>query len=90
MLHSFIIYSFHILLKIIEMEINVKFFNWALWRRNLQIKIKNKLQYSFHIVELESSRAGKIGMEVGSTRERILIALLISKFGEENVETQIW
>jgi len=28
-------------------------------------------------------------MEVGSARERILIALLIYKFGETNVETQI-
>jgi len=28
-------------------------------------------------------------MEVGSTRERILVALLIHKFGEKNVETQI-
>jgi len=28
-------------------------------------------------------------MEVGSLREKILIALLIYKFGEENVETDI-
>ncbi len=52
-------------------------------------KIEDKLPYLFHIAELESSRAGKIGMEVGSTREKILIALLISKFGAENVETHI-
>jgi hypothetical protein len=52
-------------------------------------KTKNKLPYLFHIAELESSRAGKIGMEVGSTREKILIALLISKFGVGNVETEI-
>jgi len=38
---------------------------------------------------LESSRAGKVGMEVGSLREKIIIALLIYKFGEENVETEI-
>ncbi|MDI6751668.1 MAG: ThaI family type II restriction endonuclease [bacterium] len=37
----------------------------------------------------ESSRAGKIGMEVGSLRERIIVALLIYKFGEANVETEI-
>jgi len=43
----------------------------------------------FYLAELESSRAGKIGMEVGSARERILIALLIYKFGQENVETNI-
>ncbi|MBI5682960.1 MAG: ThaI family type II restriction endonuclease [Deltaproteobacteria bacterium] len=52
-------------------------------------RIKNKLPHLFSIAELESSRAGKIGMEVGSTREKILIAMLIYKFGERNVETQI-
>lgn len=55
----------------------------------LRERIKNKLPHLFSIAELESSRAGKIGMEVGSTREKILIALLIYKFGERNVETQI-
>lgn len=52
-------------------------------------RIKSKLPHLFSIAELESSRAGKIGMEVGSTREKILIALLIYKFGERNVETRI-
>lgn len=52
-------------------------------------KIKERLPYLFQIAEVESSRAGKVGMEVGSMRERILIALLIYKFGEENVETEI-
>lgn len=37
----------------------------------LREKVKNKLPYLFHIAELESSRANKIGMEVGSTREDI-------------------
>lgn len=55
----------------------------------LRERIKDKLPHLFSIAELESSRAGKIGMEVGSTREKILIALLIYKFGERNVETQI-
>ncbi|HHT9105491.1 MAG TPA: ThaI family type II restriction endonuclease [Candidatus Wujingus californicus] len=55
----------------------------------LRERIKNKLPHLFSIAELESSRAGKIGMEVGSTREKILIALLIYKFGERNVESQI-
>jgi hypothetical protein len=36
-------------------------------------KIKRKLPHLFNIAELESSRAGKIGMEVGSIREKILI-----------------
>jgi len=52
-------------------------------------KIKNRLPYLFHLAELESSRAGKIGMEVGSLRERIIVALLIYKFGKANVETEI-
>jgi len=52
-------------------------------------KIKRRLPYMFQIAEIESSRAGKVGMEVGSARERILIALLIYKFGEANVEANI-
>nr|MDO8134177.1 ThaI family type II restriction endonuclease [Candidatus Njordarchaeum guaymaensis] len=55
----------------------------------LMNKIGKRLPYLFQIAELESSRAGKVGMEVGSLREKILIALLIYTFGEENVETQI-
>ncbi|MGB3346521.1 MAG: ThaI family type II restriction endonuclease [Candidatus Humimicrobiia bacterium] len=52
-------------------------------------KIQKRLPYLFQLAESESSRAGKIGMEVGSLRERIIIALLIYKFGEANVETEI-
>lgn len=52
-------------------------------------RIKNKLPYLFQLAELESSRAGKVGMEVGSLREKIIIALLIYKFGEANVKTDI-
>ena len=51
--------------------------------------IRKRLPYLFQLAELESSRAGKVGMEVGSLRERIIVALLIYKFGEENVETEI-
>ena len=47
-------------------------------------KINIKLPSLFQLAELESSRAGKIGMEVGSVREKIITALLIYKFGEEN------
>ncbi len=57
--------------------------------RKLVGRIKKKLPYLFQLAELESSRAGKIGMEVGSIRERIIVALLIYKFGEENVESEI-
>lgn len=53
------------------------------------LRIKNKLPKLFHIAELESSRAGKIGMEVGSAREKVIIALLIYKYGKEKVNTNI-
>ncbi|MBN2029345.1 ThaI family type II restriction endonuclease [bacterium] len=52
-------------------------------------KIQNKLPKLFYLAELESQRAGKVGMEVGSLRERILVSLLLYKFGEKNVETEI-
>ena len=52
-------------------------------------KIKRRLPYFYQLAELESSRAGKIGMEVGSLREKIIVALLIYKFGESNVNTDI-
>jgi len=52
-------------------------------------KIRKKLPYLFQLAELESSRAGKAGMEVGSLREKIIVALLIYKFGESNVQTEI-
>jgi len=52
-------------------------------------KIKRRLPYLFQLAELESSRAGKVGMEVGSVRERIVVGLLIYKFGDANVETEL-
>ncbi len=52
-------------------------------------KIERKLPYLFQLAEMESSRAGKVGMEAGSLREKILVALLIYKFGEDNVQTEI-
>jgi len=52
-------------------------------------KIQSRLPELFYLAELESSRAGNIGMEVGSARERIIIALLIYKFGGDNVKTNI-
>ncbi len=52
-------------------------------------RIQSKLPELFQLAELESSRAGKIGMEVGSVREKILIALLVYKFGNENVQTDL-
>lgn len=52
-------------------------------------KIKKGLPHLFQIAEIESSRAGKIGMEVGSLRERIIVSLLIYLFGNENIETEV-
>jgi len=56
--------------------------------REMVEKVKVKLPILFHIADLESSRNNQIGMEVGSVREKILIALLMYKFGEENVFTE--
>jgi hypothetical protein len=52
-------------------------------------KIKRRLPYLFRIAEIESSRGGHTGMEVGSLRERIIVALFIYKFGKKNVITNI-
>ncbi len=52
-------------------------------------RIKIRLPHLFQLAELEGSRAGKIGMEVGSVREKVITALLIYKYGQENVETDI-
>ncbi|MDR2426532.1 MAG: ThaI family type II restriction endonuclease [Endomicrobium sp.] len=57
--------------------------------KSLVSRIKVKLPQLFQLAELESSRAGKVGMEVGSVREKIVSALLIYKFSEENVETEL-
>jgi hypothetical protein len=55
----------------------------------LVAKIKRRLPHLFHYAERDSSRAGKVGMEVGSLRERILVSLLIYKFGRNNVQTEL-
>jgi hypothetical protein len=52
-------------------------------------RVKNKLPHLFQLAELESSRNGKLGMEIGSVRERILIALLMYKFGIDIVDPNI-
>ncbi|MGC8755318.1 MAG: ThaI family type II restriction endonuclease [bacterium] len=57
--------------------------------KKLTEKVQIRLPYLFQLAALESSRAGKTGMEVGSVRERIIVALLIYKFGEANVDTEI-
>lgn len=52
-------------------------------------KIQKRLPELFYIAELDCSRAGKVGMEVGSVREKIIIALLINKFGKVNIKSDI-
>ena len=52
-------------------------------------EIQDKLPKLFRIAEIESSRAGKIGMEVGSLREKVIGGLLIYKFGEDKINTNI-
>lgn len=52
-------------------------------------RVKNKLPRLFQLAEFESSRNGKVGMEIGSVRERILIALLMYKFGIDIVDPDI-
>ena len=37
--------------------------------QSLVAKIQKRLPVLFYLAELESSRAGKVGMEVGSVRE---------------------
>jgi len=50
-------------------------------------KVQTKLPYLFQIAELENSRAGKVGMQVGSVREDIIIGMLVYVFGEDYVNT---
>lgn len=48
--------------------------------------VTTNLPKLFKKAEIESMRGGKIGMEVGVLRERILVALLLKSFGEKNVK----
>ena len=57
--------------------------------KNIIQRIKKKCRICFSLLKLTASRNGKLGMEVGSVREKIIIALLIYKFGEENTKTDI-
>lgn len=52
-------------------------------------KIQNKLPELFQIAEIDNSRDGKLGMEIGSSREKIIIALFIYKFGIQQVKIDI-
>ncbi len=52
-------------------------------------KVGMKLPMLFAIAEAESKRGGRTGMEVGVTRERILVSMLRHYFGRDSVETDI-
>lgn len=43
------------------------------------------LPHLFQIAALETSRGGRGGMEVGTVREQVIIALLIRYFGRDNI-----
>lgn len=49
-------------------------------------KIQKILPTLFNMVELENKRGNKLGMEVGTARERVLIALFMYVYGKDNVE----
>ena len=55
----------------------------------IQNVINVSLPKQFQIAELECSRNGKIGMEVGSLREKIVGGLFIHLLGTYNVDTNI-
>ena len=52
-------------------------------------KLKDKLPYLFQLAEIDNSRNGKLGMEIGSARERILIAFLVYNFGDKDINANI-
>ena len=49
-------------------------------------KIEMGLPKLFQIANMECTRGGKVGMEVGNLRERIITALLLLAYGKENVK----
>ncbi|HKZ54975.1 MAG TPA: ThaI family type II restriction endonuclease [Anaerolineales bacterium] len=54
--------------------------------RALVAKIQRRLPILFSYAEQESSRGGHVGVEAETVRIQVLVALLIHKFGEENVQ----
>jgi hypothetical protein len=52
-------------------------------------RIKTKLPELFQMANTENSRAGKVGMEVGVLREKIIIALFLYVYGDKNVDTNV-
>lgn len=55
----------------------------------IQDILRRKLPYMFTVANIENSRGGRVGMEVGNARERIVVSFLTWKLGEQNVKTDI-
>ena len=49
-------------------------------------KIQRVLPTLFNMVELENRRGNKLGMEVGTARERVLIALFMYVYDSRSIE----
>jgi len=63
----------------------IRLFNDKEMIKRIQVKMPILIQQA----DIENSRGGSIGMEVGFDRERIIIALLMYYFGEQYVDTNI-
>lgn len=50
-----------------------------------RVKLRKKLPYIFKIIDLEFSRGGHVGMEVGVFRERVIVSFFMHVFGEDKV-----
>src|SRR5574343_1035878 len=48
-------------------------------------QIQKTLPKLFQMAEDQNSKNGKLGMNVGSTREKILIGILVTHLGEEKI-----
>ncbi len=59
---------------------------WLFEDEEVVSKVKQRLPRLFQLAELESSRAGKVGMQVGSIRENVIVALLMYKFREQSIK----
>ena len=57
--------------------------------QNIKTKLRKKLPRLFQIAETENTKGGKLGMEIGVIRERIMIAFFINEFGRESVNVNL-
>ena len=62
----------------------------AVWKKLFSDPFKSKIERVlptlFNMAELENKRGNKLGMEVGTTRERVIIALFMYAHGQNAVE----